>query len=58
MEYYLLLTHPMRERTQTNSISIPRLEETSLRPASVFNITEAKIDELGFGTLIDCIETG
>lgn len=48
----------MREKSQKNSISIPGLKKLSLRPVSVFNITEAKIDELGFGTLIDCIETG
>lgn len=36
----------------------PGLKKLSLSPASVFDITEAKIDELGFGTLIDCIETG
>lgn len=48
----------MRERTQTNSISTPGLKKLSLSSASVFNITEAKIDELGFRALVNRIETG
>lgn len=53
----------MREKSQKNSISIPRLEspglkKLGLRPASVFDIAKAEINQLSFGTLIDCIETG
>ena len=47
-----------REDPDKLNINPPGLKKLSLSPASVFNITEAKIDELGFGTLIDCIETG
>lgn len=48
----------MREKSQKTQYQSPGLKKLSLRSVSVFNITEAKIDELGFGTLIDCIETG
>lgn len=48
----------MREKSQKSSISIPGLKKLSLRPVSVFDIAKAEINQLGFGALIDCIETG
>ncbi len=50
--------HLMREKSQKNPISIPGLKKLSLRSVSVFDVAEAEINQLSFGTLIDRIETG
>ncbi len=47
-----------REDPDKLNINPPGLKKLSLSSASVFNITEAKIDELGFRALVNRIETG
>lgn len=47
-----------REEPEKLNINPPGLKKLSLRPVSVFDIAKAEINQLSFGTLIDCIETG
>lgn len=55
-----LTSDPSDARGDPDKLNIqsPALKKLSLSPASVFNITEAKIDELGFRALVNRIETG
>lgn len=48
----------MREKSQKTQYQSPGLKKLSLRPVFVFDISEAKIDELGFRALVNRIETG
>ena len=45
-------------RARKTQYQSPGLKKLSLSPVSVFDITEAKIDELGFRALVNRIETG
>ena len=47
-----------REEPEKTQYQSPGLKKLGLRPVSVFDIAKAEINQLGFGTLIDCIETG
>ena len=47
-----------KRRTRKAQYQSPALKKLNLPFASIFDITKAKIDELGFGALVDCIETG
>lgn len=47
-----------REEPEKTQYQSPGLKKLSLRPVFVFDISEAKIDELGFRALVNRIETG
>ena len=47
-----------REDPDKLNINPPGLKKLSLSSASVFDVAEAEINQLSFGTLIDRIETG
>ena len=56
--FVLYLSHELLNLARKTQYQSPGLKKLSLRPASVFDIAKAEINQLSFGTLIDCIETG